>query len=109
MRFCKRLLLILLFAISLKANAQSKFGLGISTAIFPSLNPGPPLTPYVFFRHNDHEFLAGPDIYGGQLGFRSIIGVEGEYRYHFYHFKNFNLFADFNCQYVRFANGKQVF
>jgi hypothetical protein len=105
MRFYKTILLVLVYAISFKGNAQSNFGVGVSTAIFPSWNPGLPLTPYIFYRHNNHEFLAGANLYGGQLGFASIIGVEGEYRYHFYHFNNFNLFGDFNCQYVRFANG----
>lgn len=89
-----------------ESHTHSKFGIGISTAFFPTWNPGVPVTPYLFYRHNDHEVLAGADIYGGQLGFASIVGVEAEYRYHFYHLnKNLEVFANLHFQYVRFASG----
>jgi hypothetical protein len=107
MRFCKIILLVFIttFAIRLPAQKQS-FGAGVSSSLLLSWNPGFATTPYLFYRYNNHELLAGPDLYGGALGFGSIIGGEVEYRYHFFNYgKHSNLFAQCNFQYVRFANG----
>ena len=105
MRLCKIVMLILTVAFTLEGDAQNKFGFGVSTAIFPAWNPGLPVSPYLFYRHNNHEVIAGVNIYGGQLGFGSIIGAEAEYRYHYHYFNHLDLFADVNFQYVRFAVG----
>lgn len=106
MRFYKTILLIFILIVALECHAQSKFGIGISTALFPTWNPGLPVTPYLFYQHNDHELLAGADIYGGQFGFASIIGTEAEYRHHFCHpNEKLSMFANLHFQYVRFAIG----
>ena len=106
MRFSTIILLTLFLIFAFKSQAQNKFGVGVSTAIFPHWNPGMPLTPYLFYQHRNHEFLAGVDMYGGQLGFASILGIEAEYRYRFYRLNNnLDLFANIHFQYVRFATG----
>lgn len=106
MRFYFSIFLMLVLATTAAGQGRRKIGVGISSAIFPSWNPGLPMTPHIFYRYNDHEFLAGPDLYGGQLGFASILGVEAEYRYHFYHInKNLTLFGNLHFQWVQFATG----
>lgn len=102
----KSVLVILFLTVAIYGNGQNKFGLGLSTAIYPSWNPGLPITPYLFYQHSHHEIIAGPNLYSGQLGFASIIGAEIEYRNHFRHFSNGStFFSQINFQYVRFATG----
>lgn len=107
MRSYKIILLLFISASVIHLNAQTNsFGVGLSSAVSSSWNPGVELTPYLFYNYKDHQILAGPQIYGGQLGFGSIIGGEAEYRYRFHDLgSRFNLFADCNFQFVRFAIG----
>jgi hypothetical protein len=107
MRYYKIVLLILISIYSIPASAQSKcLGVGVNTGFFSSWNPGVSLMPYLFCQYKKHELLAGAELYDGQYGFASIIGAEAEYRYHFYNIgSRFNLFADCNFQYVKYAIG----
>ena len=102
-------ILFCLLSFSVYAQTNKSFDFGISAPLsFNSKIPAPALTPNINYCTGRHQFQIGLDIYSNMMkGLHNIVGPHIAYKYLFRdETKIFNVFGDFNLQYVQYGVGQ---
>lgn len=102
-------ILFCLLSFSLYAQTNKSIDFGISAPFsYDSKIPAPALTPNINYCTGRHQFQIGLDIYSNMMkGLHNIVGSHIAYKYLFRdETKIFNVFGDFNLQYVEYGVGQ---
>jgi hypothetical protein len=99
-------LLFCLLSFSVYAQTNKSIDFGVSAPLsYNSKIPGFALTPNINYCSGRHQFQIGLDIYE-KLSVRNIVGPHIAYKYLLRdETKIFNVFGDFNLQYVQYGTG----
>jgi hypothetical protein len=102
-------ILFCLLSLSVCAQINKSFDFGISAPFsYDSKIPAPALTPNINYCTGRHQFQIGLDIYSNMVkDLHNIVGPHVAYKYLFRdETKIFNVFGDFNLQYVQYGVGQ---